>query len=122
KGLVHVLIVGVLIGILDSGSARGLEPLVGMMLACFWFYMGFEAFHTAKRRRLGQPLDEFSSIVPMSARTPRFPAGPVLLIAIGLLFLLNNLDLLDMHQVARYWPAALIVYGIFLLWARVSGV
>lgn len=121
KGLVHVIIVGVLISILDSGSAREFTPLVGMFMACFWFYMAFEAFHTARKRRLGQPLDEFSSILPAGSRASRFPVGPVLLIGIGVLFLLNNLDLLDIHKAARYWPAVLIVYGAYLLYERVSG-
>ena len=35
------------------------------MLAAFWAYMAFEAYHTARKRQLGQPVDEFSSLVPM---------------------------------------------------------
>ena len=120
KGLIHVIVVGGLISILDTGAARGIEPLVGILLACFWIYMGFDAYHTAKRRRLGQPLDEFYGIVPMGARSTRVPIGPVVLIGIGVLFLLNNLDLLDIHKAARYWPAVLIVYGIYLLYLRMS--
>jgi len=120
KGLVHVIIVGVLIGILDTESAPGFEPLIGLLLACFWFYMGFEAYHTAKRRRMGQPLDEFSNLMPMGSRTTRVPVGPIVLIGVGVLFLLNNLDLLDIHRAARYWPAVLIVYGIYLLYLRLG--
>ena len=53
KGLVHVIIIGLVISILSNGSAHGLEPLVGLMLAGFWFYMAFEAYHTAQRRQQG---------------------------------------------------------------------
>ena len=35
----------------------GLEPLFGMLIAAWVFYMAFEAYHTAKRRRLGQPVE-----------------------------------------------------------------
>ena len=80
--------------VLDNDSARGLEPLVGLMLAGFWCYMAFEAYHTAQRRQRGLVVDEFSSLIPMPAAR-RFPVAPVMLIALGVMFLLNNLDLLD---------------------------
>jgi hypothetical protein len=47
-----------------------------------------------------------------------FPAGPVLLMAIGVLFLLNTMDLLRMSQVIKYWPLMLIALGAYLLWDR----
>ena len=59
-------------------------------------YMAFEAYHTAKRRQQGQPVDEFSSLIPMRAGRSRFPVAPVVLIALGVIFLLDNLDLLDL--------------------------
>jgi hypothetical protein len=34
--------------------------------------------------------------------------APVILIAAGVLFLLDNLDLLRLQQVLRYWPVFLI--------------
>lgn len=120
KGLVHVVIVGLLISILSSGSASGLEPLFGLMLACFWFYMAFEAYHTARKRHEGQPVDEFSGLVSPRDRNPRFPAGPVLLIALGLLFLLNNLEILELRRMLRYWPVLLIALGVYLLFLRVT--
>ena len=64
-------IFGVLIAIVERRRMSGnLQPLFGMMIAVWVFYMAFEAYHTAKRRQLGQPVDEFSSIVPR-ARTSR---------------------------------------------------
>jgi hypothetical protein len=48
---------------------------------------------------------------------PRSIAGPVLLIAVGALFLLNNLnpDFRYLDLLARYWPYALIVWGVLRL-------
>jgi hypothetical protein len=43
KGLVHVIIIGLVISVLSNGSAHGLEPLLSLMLAGFWFYMAFAA-------------------------------------------------------------------------------
>jgi len=124
KGLIHVVILGILISIVHSDQAAGgLEPLFGMMIPAFVFYMAFEAYHTAKRRRFGQPVEEFSSLMPLKPHSgPRtsFPVGPAVLIAIGILFLLNNLDVLRIRYLFRYWPVALIVLGAYKLYERLS--
>jgi len=120
KGLIHVVIVGLLISVISNNAAEGLEPLLGLMLAAFWAYMAFEAFHTAKRRRMGQPVDEFSSVLPVRGGT-NFPAAPVILIALGVLFLLSNLQILEIRRMLRYWPILLIALGVYLLYARLAG-
>jgi hypothetical protein len=122
KGVIHVVILGILISIIDSGSAAGLGPLFGMLIAVWWFYMAFEAYHTAKKRQLGLTVDEFSSIVPLHSERRGFPAGPVLLIAFGVLFLLNTMDVLRFERLIRYWPVLLIVLGAYMLYERITGV
>ena len=121
KGLVHVLVLGMLISITSSGSAGGLEPLFGMLIGVFAFYMAFEAYHTARKRLAGEPVDEFSSLVQIKGGKGLFPVMPVLLIGLGVLFLLNNLDLLRLRVVLRYWPVVLIVAGVWLLYERLKG-
>ena len=111
-GLIHGLLLGTLISIAG-------EPLFGLLIAAFFFYMAFEAYHTAKRRQLGQPVEEFSSLFSM--RSSRFPVAPVLLIAIGVLFLLNNMDLLRFRDIARFWPVFLIAIGAYMLYIRLTG-
>ena len=46
--------------------------------------------------------------------------GPVLLIVIGVLFLLNNLDLLRLRELVRYWPVFLIALGAWMLYLRIT--
>jgi hypothetical protein len=122
KGFIHVVIFGVLIAIVNDDQMSGnLQPLFGMMIAVWVFYMAFEAFHTAKRRQLGQPVDEFSSIVPRAGHPARFPLAPTVLIAVGLLFLLHNLNILRIGELLRYWPVALICLGAYMLYERLSG-
>jgi Domain of unknown function (DUF5668) len=122
KGLVHVIILGVLISIVSSDSAGGFEPLFGMLIGVWVFYMAFEAYHTARKRQLGEQVDEFSSIVPLRASpaSSRFPAGPVVLIAVGVLFLLNTMDILRFGVLIRYWPVALIALGAYMLYERIT--
>src|SRR5580704_6286635 len=121
KGLIHVVVLGVLISIVSSNDAAGgLEPLFGMMIGVWVFYMAFEAYHTARKRQLGQTVDEFSSLVPLHGQQSSFPVGPAVLIAVGLLFLLNNMEIIRFSQIIRYWPIALIALGVYMLYERLS--
>ena len=120
KGLVHVVIWGFLVSIVSSDAAGGMEPMFGMLIPVWHFYMAFEAYHTAKRRALGESVDEFSSLVPLKGRGAGFPTLPVVLIAVGTLFLLNNLEIVRFYQIIRYWPVFLIALGVYLLYARMS--
>ncbi len=122
KGLIHVVVLGVLIAIAGSHELNGgFEALFGLSIAAWFFYMAFEAYHTAKRRMLGQSVDEFSSLISMdSNNTSTFPAGPIFLIAAGIFFLLANFDLIRIRDVIRFWPLALIFIGSYMLYLRMS--
>src|SRR5690349_16390700 len=54
KGLVHAVVFGILCSIVDSRAAHGMEPLFGILIFVWWAYMVFEAYHTARKRRLGE--------------------------------------------------------------------
>ncbi len=69
---------------------------------------------------MGELVDEFSSLVPLKGRGTGFPVLPVVLIALGTLFLLNNLEIVRFYQIMRYWPVFLIALGVYLLYARMS--
>ncbi|HEY2845457.1 MAG TPA: DUF5668 domain-containing protein [Bryobacteraceae bacterium] len=120
KGLIHVVITGMLFTLVSSNDINGFEPLFGVLIPAFFAYMAFEAFHTAKQRRLGEAVDEFSSLVP-SHGASRFPAAPILLIALGVVFLLNNLEVVELRRMLRYWPVVLIALGVYMLYLRMSG-
>jgi TM2 domain-containing membrane protein YozV len=121
KGLVHVVILGILISIINTGSANGLEPLIGMLIGLWVIYMPFEAYHTALRRQRGETVDEFSSLAPLKPEGGGIPLAPIVLIITGVVFLLNNLDVVRLYQLLRYWPVFLILLGVYLLWARTGG-
>jgi TM2 domain-containing membrane protein YozV len=121
KGLVHAVIFGLLISILSSGSAHGMEPLFGILIAAWVFYMAVEAYHTAQKRRGGEAVDEFSSLINLHTRGSRFPAGAVVLIGLGVLLLLNTTDIIPLERVLRYWPVLLILLGVYMLYVRLTG-
>jgi hypothetical protein len=119
KGLIHVACIGLAISILNNDPGP-LEPLIALMLAAFWIYMPFEAYHTARHRRAGRPVDPVSSLIAVPGRTTKFPAGPVILIALGVVLLLDNLGLLEIRRALRFWPALLIAAGVYMLYARIT--
>ncbi|HEX6545547.1 MAG TPA: B-box zinc finger protein [Bryobacteraceae bacterium] len=126
KGFIHVAILGVLISILSSGrigSNEALAPFFGLLIGIWYFYMPFEAYHTARKRQLGVAVDEWSSLLPKNSMSGgnRLPLGPVILIGIGVLFLLDNLGILPLGEVLRYWPLILIGIGVYSLYSRLSG-
>jgi hypothetical protein len=121
KGVVHVIILGMIISVLNSGAAAGFEPLFGFLIPMWFLYMAFEAYHTAQKRRRGEAADEFSSLMPLRPEHGGFPLGPVLLILFGVIFLLNTLEIIRFYQLVRWWPVFLIALGAYMLWARVAG-
>jgi hypothetical protein len=117
KGLIHAVVFGLMITIAsnDPGPAG---PLIGILIAVWWFYMVLEAYHTARKKRDGLPVDEFSSIVNLRGTQVGLPLGAIVLIGVGILLLLNSTGLVPMERVIRYWPAGLILLGVYMLYAR----
>ena len=117
KAAIHVLIFGTLISFAEFGP----QPLIGLTIAAFVFYMPFEAYYTAKKRKLRAehgieletPIDRLQQ--QFGDVKDRELWGGVVLIVIGGLYLLGNLDVFEMTRVARFWPALLVVVGVWLL-------
>jgi hypothetical protein len=122
KGLVHAVIIGLLLSLANATEESSGEPFIVMILVGFWAYMAFEAFHTAKKRQAGLAVDEWSSLVTPNRNISRAPIGPVLLIVLGVLFLLDTLHMIAFRELARFWPVVLIVAGCVMLYNRVMGV
>ena len=82
--------------------------------------MAFEAYHTARKHRYGVSVEEFSSLFDVRPTQGRFPAGAILLIGLGFILLLDTTDIISMDQLERYWPVGLILFGLYMLYARLS--
>ena len=120
KAFVHVVILGILISIMDSGAARPFEALFGLLMMAFFFYMAMEAYHTAKKRAAGLTVDEWSGLMSTGQGFGR-SSGALVLIALGVAFLLNNLGYFSLTALYKYWPVALIAVGVLMLAERLRG-
>jgi TM2 domain-containing membrane protein YozV len=186
KALIHVVIFAVLISITDHYG------IFGIFIAAWVLYQSFEAYHTAKARRDGQPLPDplglnevgnwlnlgarpqypgqpgpagqgpaappaggyqapyagqyqtpyqqapyqaayppppsgypdpgippVPPVPPMSWRRKE-PIGAIVLIGLGLLFLLGQLDIFHGRLLEFTWPVLLIGLGVWLIVRRVG--
>jgi hypothetical protein len=120
KGLIHAVVFGLMVSVVSNSGNSGVEALFGIMIAVWVIYQAFEAYHTARKRRYGQHVEEFSSLFDLKPNHGRFPVGAVVLIGLGFLLLLDTTNILSMEMFARYWPALLIFLGFYLLYARLN--
>jgi TM2 domain-containing membrane protein YozV len=188
KGLLHVVIFAVLISITDH------FPIFGLFIAAWVLYQAFEAYHTARARRAGEPLpdplglNEVGNWFNLGAKQPPYPPQPgsaqpnpsqgaatggyqqpyqapyqpyrtpyappaaeyvesgfppvppippippvppiywrrkepigaVVLIALGLLFLMGQMNIFSGRLIAFSWPLALIALGVWLIVRRLG--
>jgi hypothetical protein len=144
KAFIHVVIFAMLIVAVSHGYG-GLEPLFGILIGFFWFYMIFDAVRSARAKQLGLPapdplgLDRLFGIEESQPAVPRNPAttgtipaqdpphagpldhaptGAIVLVALGVFFLLDNLGMFRMH---RMWPLLLIGLGLWIAYKRSTG-
>jgi hypothetical protein len=118
KGLIHAVIFGLLVSITNAADNESGHDFLIICSMAFFCYMPFEAYHTARKRQLGVPVDEWSSLMAQSRMSSTIPLGPILLIAVGVLFLLQSLHVLDFRAIGRFWPVVLIVIGGAMLYGR----
>jgi hypothetical protein len=114
KGFLHVFVFGVLISLIESNGGA----IFAIGLGIWTIYMAFEAYHTARARRDGTPRPAALSVFEMDGEMNRYPILPIVLIGAGVLFLLDNLNLINFDEVARFWPVLLIAAGVALLLVR----
>lgn len=126
KGLAHMLIFAGTIWMLSTGMVSGAEPFFGIFLGAFYFYQIVDAYRSAKALQMGQaPPDPFGLGRALGGGqrvdTSKVPIGAIVLIGLGVLFLLNNLDVFHIHWVGKLWPLILIVIGVWLFVKRFGG-
>jgi len=59
-----------------------------------------------------------SGLIEMPPGLKKLPLGPILLIGIGVIFLLDNLGMVRIEEIIRFWPLTMIAVGVILLVAR----
>jgi hypothetical protein len=116
KGLIHIAIFASIIVALSTDIGEGLGAMLGIFLAGFVFYCAFEAMRTAQAKNLGTtPAD------PLESWSRERPIGPIILIGLGAVLLLNNFHFFDFIRIGQFWPLILIAVGVYMFRNRLTG-
>ncbi len=115
KALIHIVVFAAMIVGLSSDIGAGADTALGLLLAGFIFYMAFDAMRTAKAKQLGHV-----SVDPLETWSKDRPIGPIILIGIGILFLLNNFSWFPFYRIERFWPLILIGVGVLMFRNRLG--
>jgi hypothetical protein len=116
KGMIHlalflVMFIAALNGAVDGGAFVALW----ICIAGLWIYMPIDAFRSARAKQAGvaisDPLEEFSKGRPI---------GPIFLIGVGLLLLLNNFEWFPWYRIKEFWPILLIGVGVLMFRNRLE--
>lgn len=117
KAILHIVIFGAIILGIASDLGDGIRDILILILVIFPFYMAIDAMRSAKAKITGEPLSD-----PFENWSSQRPLGPIILIAVGALFLLNNFNVFEfLHLRQIFVPLLLIGIGFFMLRNRVGG-
>lgn len=123
KGLAHLIIFVLLIVGVSNAHSDAMGTAFGIGIAAFVIYQLIDAIKSAKAIQAGQPApDPFGLGTMFSAgERPDFsrgvPTGALVLIGLGVLFLLHNLNIWFL-EVDTLWPVLLIGLGLWLFAKR----
>jgi hypothetical protein len=116
KALIHIVVFIAMIFGLNTDIGDAAETVLSLLVAGFILYMAFDAMRVARARNLGEtPVD------PLESWSKNRPVGPIILIALGVLFLLNNFNWFPFWRIGRLWPLVLIGVGILMFRNRLEG-
>ncbi|MBM3297816.1 MAG: hypothetical protein FJY83_09505 [Candidatus Aminicenantes bacterium] len=114
KGLVYIVIFAGMITLQEHGSG---QPFFGLLLAGFWFFQLIESVQTAKRiNQAALQLEEEpnGSGFKLEAGSGSVVWG-LILVGLGVIFLLANYKVFSYSQIADFWPAVIVLFGVKLL-------
>jgi hypothetical protein len=115
KALIHIVVFAAIIVGLSSDIGDSAELALSLLLAGFILYMGVDAMRTAKARGAGQMI-----VDPLESWSKERPIGPIILIGLGALFLLNNFSWFAFYRVRQLWPLILIGVGVLMFRNRIG--
>jgi hypothetical protein len=115
KALIHIVVFAAMVVGLSSDLGGGADTVLGLLLAGFVFYMAFDAMRTAKAKQMGE-----ATVDPLESWSKERPIGPIILIGVGVLFLLNNFAWFPFYRIERFWPLILIGVGVLMFRNRLG--
>jgi hypothetical protein len=114
KALIHIVVfISIIVGLNSDYVGDSGQLVLSLLLAGFILYMAFDAMRVAKAKSMGEaPFD------PLESWSKNRPIGPMILIGLGVLFLVNNF--IPIYRIFRLWPLVLIGVGVLMFRNRLG--
>lgn len=135
RALIHA---GIFFGLIAAESTvhggGGADVIFGLGIAFWYIFMIVDSVRVAKAKQLGQPIPDIfglgvghqpeqssvsatSGAALQAAPGRHVPIGPIILIGIGVLFMLNSMDIWNFEP-ERIWPWFVIAVGFWMAYVR----
>ncbi len=116
KGFLFIIIFA---GLITLQERAEIQPFIGLLLPAFVIYAIIEAVQTANRINLRsagkEEVEEIKEEVPQAIKTGSVFWGLVLL-ALGVILLLANFEVIDYEALLDFWPVLVIILGLKLIY------
>ena len=123
QGFLNIIVVASIITILTRGVPYYMQPLLGLFLAFYWLHNLVDAGRRAafyNRALIGvedSPLpSEFKTLTERGTMV-----GGAALVLLGLFFLAHTRFGMPMEWLEEWWPMALVIFGVFLVYQNWKG-
>lgn len=116
KAVVHVAIFVILFSAGVNGDlSPGSEATLWICISAFWLYMAIDAHRSAKLRLAGNVAAD-----PFASWGKDKPVGPIILIGLGIIILLEKFGIFSIRRLFDFWPVLLIGAGLLMLRNRMG--
>jgi len=122
QGFINIIVIASIISVLTSYVPPYMEPLLGLFLAFYWLYNIVDAgrraafYNQALAGMTDTPVPaEFKSLTEKGSMV-----GGAALVLLGIFFLAHTRFGMPLEWLEQWWPMALVIAGLFLLYQRWS--
>lgn len=113
RGIVFIIIFA---GLVTLQTRSHVQPFAALLLAGFYFFQIFDAVHQARMINLASSGEEVEEIKAPARPEPRGSIfWGILMMALGLVFLLANFEIILYENIFDFWPVIIIVIGLKLI-------
>ena len=117
QGFINIIVVASIIAAMTRGVPNFIYPLLGLFLAFYWLYNLVDAGRRAAF--YNQALDGMTDAPIPAEFKPLTEKGSMVggaaLVLLGVFFLAHTRFGLPLEWLERWWPMALVLAGVFLL-------
>jgi TM2 domain-containing membrane protein YozV len=112
KGFIYLIIFA---GLVTMQQHTAAQPFAGIVLGAFYIFQIIDTVNTAnkinRRALVGGEVEEEEAVITPEAIKAGSIFWGVLLIALGLILLLGNFEVISYRAILDFWPVVVIVIG-----------